>query len=223
MFDNLDKCLLFNGLTSEQISTLLYEVDFKEKSYDKNETIAHSDDEVRNLLIVVEGSVRGEMVDFSGKTIKIEDIDPPRMLAPAFLYGKNNRYPVDIVANQKSSIISISKPAFIQLLQLNERILTNYLNSISNRAQFLSNKIRFLSFQTIKGKIAHFLLQQSQRRNTLKFTMPKSQNELSEMFGVARPSLGRAIREMDAEGIIKADGKDFEILDKQRLTSLLKG
>lgn len=223
MFKNLDKCLLFNGLTNEQISSLFYEIDFKEKSFDKNETIAYSDDEVRNLFIVVEGSVRGEMVDFSGKTIKIEDIDPPRMLAPAFLYGKNNRYPVDIVANKKSTILSISKPAFIKLLQLNEKILTNYLNSISNRAQFLSNKIRFLSFQTIKGKIAHFILQQSQRNNTLKFTMPKSQNELSEMFGVARPSLGRAIREMDAEGIIKADGKEFEILDKQRLTGLLKG
>jgi CRP/FNR family transcriptional regulator, dissimilatory nitrate respiration regulator len=223
MFGNLDKCLLFKGLTTEKISDLLHEVTFKEKSFSKNETIAYCDDEVRSLLIIIKGSVRGEMVDFSGKTIKIEDIEPPRMLAPAFLYGKNNRYPVDIVANQQSVVLSLSKPAFINLLQSDQQILTNYLNSISNRAQFLSTKIRFLSFQTIKGKIAHFLLQLSQRNNSIEFVLPKSQNELAEMFGVARPSLGRAIREMDAEGIIKADGKQVKILDKQRLSGLLKG
>lgn len=222
MFENLDKCLLFNGLTAEEITSLLYEVSFKEKHFKKNDTIAFSDDEVRNLLIIVEGSVRGEMVDFSGKTIKIEDIDPPRMLAPAFLYGKNNRYPVDIVANKESTILSFSKPAFIQLLQTNEKILTNYLNSISNRAQFLSTKIRFLSFQTIKGKIAHFLLQLSQRINSTEIMLPKTQNELAEMFGVTRPSLGRAIREMDSEGIIKAEGKRVRILDKEQLSGLLK-
>lgn len=223
MYRNLNRCLLFSGLTEEQVYDLLLEVSYKEKHYTKNETIAYSDDEVRNLLIIIEGSVRGEMVDFSGKTIKIEDIEPPRMLAPAFLYGKNNRYPVDIVANKEATILSFSKPAFIQLLQTNEHILTNYLNSISNRAQFLSTKIRFLSFQTIKGKIAHFLLQLSQRNNSMKLVLPKSQNELAEMFGVARPSLGRAIREMDAEGIIHADGKNIEILNKQKLSGLLKG
>ncbi|MBN1116009.1 MAG: winged helix-turn-helix domain-containing protein, partial [Bacteroidales bacterium] len=109
-----------------------------------------------------------------------------------------------------------------KLLQTNKRVLTNYLNSISNRAQFLSNKIKFLSFQTIKGKIAHYLLQLRQKAGSDIFLLPKSQNELSEMFAVARPSLGRAIREMDAEGIIGANGKEIRILDKNRLSALLR-
>ncbi len=222
MYTNIENSLLFKGLTQEEIERLLLSVSYKEKHFSKNEIIAFSDDEVRELLILVEGSVKGEMVDFSGKTIKIEDIDSPRMLAPAFLYGNNNRFPVNIVANCDCSILSFSKPSFIQLLQLNEKILTNYLNSVSNRAQFLSTKIRFLSFQTIKGKIAHFLLQLSKRNNSELLVMPKSQNELSEMFGVARPSLGRAMRELDAEGIIKAEGKHIKILDKERLSGLLK-
>lgn len=222
MYKNIEKCLLFNGLTESEISYLLHSASCREKQYKKNDLIAGSDEELRELLILVEGSVKGEMVDFSGKTIKIEDIDSPRMLAPAFLYGKNNRYPVDIVATKAAVVLSISKPSFIQLLQTNEKVLTNYLNSISNRAQFLSTKIRFLSFQTIKGKIAHFLLQLSARSNSDEFFMPKSQNELSEMFGVARPSLGRAIRELDSEGIIKAEGKNIKILNRNKLSGLLK-
>lgn len=223
IYNNLEKCDLFKGLSKNEISELLFEVNFKEKLYTKDQLIAHSDEEVRHLLIIVGGSVRGEMTDLSGKTIKIEDIEPPRILAPAFLFGKNNRFPVNIVANNSARLVLVSKSGFIQLLQNNEKILTNYLNSISNRAQFLSNKIRFLSFQTIKGKIAHFLLQQSQRVKSLSFTIPKSQNELAEMFGVTRPSLGRAIRELDSEGIIEANGKQINIIDKSKLANMLKG
>ena len=222
MFNKLRECILFKGLTEEQLVEIFSSISYKEREYQKDDIVANSDDECRNLMIVLEGSVKGEMVDFSGKTIKIEDIESPRALAPAFLFGKNNRYPVTIVANNNATILSISKDTFIELLMSNKRILTNYLNSISNRAQFLSTKIRFLSFQTIKGKIAHFLLQMRQKAQNDRFVLVKSQNELSELFGVARPSLGRAIRELDRDGLIKAQGKQVEILDKDGLSGLLK-
>jgi CRP-like cAMP-binding protein len=222
MYKNIENCLIFRGLSPTQVEELLNLISYKEKKFEKNDLVAHSGDEVRELHIVVEGSVRGEMTDFTGKTIKIEDIESPRMLAPAFLFGINNLYPVDIVANETSIIISISKDSFLKLLQTNKLVLTNYLNSISNRAQFLSNKIKFLSFQTIKGKIAHLLLQIHQETGKDEFTIPKSQNELSEMFGVARPSLSRAMRELHDEGIISADGKNIKILDKTRLSALLR-
>jgi CRP/FNR family transcriptional regulator, dissimilatory nitrate respiration regulator len=222
MHKNIENCILFKGLNSFQVEELLDSVSFREKKYSKNDIVVHSDDEVRDLLIIVDGSVRGEMVDFTGKTIKIEDIESPRMLAPAFLFGMNNRYPVDIVANEDSAILSISKDSFLKLLQTNKLVLTNYLNSISNRAQFLSNKIKFLSFQTIKGKIAHFLLQIRQKTGKEEFILPKSQNELAEMFGVARPSLTRAMREIHDDGIISAEGKEIKILDKNRLSALLR-
>ena len=105
---------------------------------------------------------------------------------------------------------------------MNEQILSNVMNNISNRAQFLSNKLRFLSFQSIKGKIAHYLLQLSKRTGNDEFILPKSQNELAEMFGVARPSLGRAMRELDKDGIIKAESKNVKIIDKNGLTGFLR-
>ena len=222
MYNKLKECILFRGLTEEQIIDIFLAINYKEKSYKKDDIIANSEDECRNLLIVIDGSVKGEMVDFSGKTIKIEDIESPRALAPAFLFGKNNRYPVTIVANNNAVILSISKEGFVEMLMSNKRILTNYLNSISNRAQFLSNKIRFLSFQTIKGKIAHYLLQLRQKLKTDEFTIPKSQSELSELFGVARPSLGRAMRELDRDGLVKAEGKQIKIIDKEGLSGLLR-
>lgn len=222
MYGNLEQCALFQGLLSDQVIELLCSISYKEKEYNKEEIVVRSDDEVRQLLIVVSGSVRGEMVDFSGKTIKIEDIYSPRMLAPAFLFGKNNRYPVDIVTNETTTLLAIPKNSFLNLLQTNQKVLANYLNSISNRAQFLSNKIKFLSFQTIKGKIAHYLLQLMKKTGNVEFVLPKSHQELAEMFGVARPSLSRAFRELHAENVIFAEGKYVKILDKDAISAYLK-
>lgn len=222
MFEILDKCPLFVGMDNDEIIKLLKSVSHQVKKFRKNELIAQSGEEIRAQLIVIEGSVKGEMMDFSGKTIKIEDIESPRPLAPAFLFGQMNCYPVNIVANENVIILFIPKASFIYMMQMNEKVLNNFLGIISNKAQFLSGKIKFLSFQSIKGKLANYLLQQSTKNNSEKIVLNKSQTQLAELFGVARPSLGRAIREMDQDGIIQAHAKEIKILDKQRLSALLK-
>jgi DNA-binding FadR family transcriptional regulator len=51
--------------------------------------------------------------------------------------------------------------------------------------------------------------------------MPMSQEELAEMFGVARPSLGRAIREMHNDGLINASAKYIQIINKKALVDLI--
>nr|MDA3780845.1 Crp/Fnr family transcriptional regulator [Bacteroidales bacterium] len=81
---------LFKGLNLREIEDLLSQITYKNKKYKKNEIIVFSGSELFGINILIRGSVRGEMTDFSGKVIKIEDLESPRMLAPAFLFGKNN-------------------------------------------------------------------------------------------------------------------------------------
>ena len=52
--------------------------------------------------------------------------------------------------------------------------------------------------------------------------LPHSQAQLAELFGVARPSIGRALVEMNLDGIIRTEGKKVEILDQEGLRSYLK-
>jgi CRP-like cAMP-binding protein len=137
------------------------------------------------VIVIQEGSVKAEMTDYSGKTIKIEDLEAPFPLATAFLFGKNNRFPVTVVANNEVRVVVIPKAEFVKLLQWNTVILNNYLNTISTRAQFLSQKLKFLSFKTIKQKIAHYLLEQAGDR-LAGVELPQTQEQLAEMFGVTR-------------------------------------
>lgn len=219
-FPILDKCPIFNGLSFEQVQLLFGEIHFQIKKYSDGQMVAYGGDHVEKLIIVLSGSVKGEMVDFSGKTIKIEDIEPPKPLATAFLFGKENKYPVNVVSNKDSELLIIPKASLLKLFSKNEIILLNYLNTISDRSQFLSQKIRFLTFQTVKGKLANYILQLTQEESK-QVILPLSQNQMAELFGVARPSVGRGMRELHNDGIIQAKGKEVEILSLSRLRECL--
>ena len=222
MLKNLEKCSLFKGLIDSEIENVLENTVYQIKHYKKESLIAQASTAMNCMLLLSEGAVRGEMTDDSGNTIKIEDIEAPNLLAPAFLFGSQNKFPVNIISNSDSTIIRFQKPDFVKLLQSNSLILTSFLDNISSRAQFLSGKLKIMSFQTIKGKLAHYFIQVSKNIGSDEFLCPKSQNQLAEMYGVARPSLSRALREMNNQGLILSEGKQVKILDKKALYDLMK-
>nr|WP_321410354.1 Crp/Fnr family transcriptional regulator [uncultured Carboxylicivirga sp.] len=219
--DQLYKCPLFKGVNPDDLDNYLNTIHYQIKKYNKDQIIAQAGEECNALLIMMKGSVKGEMIDPSGKAVKIEDIEPPKPLAIAFIFGQNNYFPVNIVATTDVEIFKLPKESIIRLMQVSAPFLQNFMNNISNRAQFLSNKIRFLTFQTIRGKLAHYLLQLAGSLDG-EIILPKSQEELASLFGVTRPSLGRAIRELHNEGIILAQGKSIKILDRKLLLQQLK-
>jgi len=217
----LVKSPLFQGIPDEECRALFSKIHYQVRKFEKDAVVVQGGEEVSNLFVVLSGSVRGDMIDYSGKTVKIEDIEAPRPLAAAFLFGKENKFPVTVTANKKAELLAIPVVEFLKLLQLNTRLLRNYLNSISTRAQFLSQKLNFLSFKTIKEKVAHFLLQQAGDLYH-SFELKNTQQQLAELFGVTRPSLARVLGDMQNENLIKIEKKTVTLLDKERLNSLLK-
>jgi len=222
MLEMLLDCSLFKGMGAGEIASALTASSAGIRSYAADTLIAQAGEEVHHLQIVLEGSVKGEMVDYTGKVIKIEDIHPPRPLAPAFLFGSQNRYPVNITAGSDVKVLSIPRDKFLELLQTSKAVLVNFVDIVSNRGQFLSSKIKFLSFTTIKGKLAQYLLDLSRKSGSLRVMLPNSQAQLSELFGVARPSIGRAMGELNREGIIRTEGREVTIRETEELMKLLK-
>ncbi len=222
MYNIIANSPFFRGLTPQEVEAILGKISHSVKSFTKGQTIAQREEEVNNLCIVVAGSVKGEMVDFSGKILKIEEMYAPHPIAHAFLFGERNRYPVDVIALEDCKILFIPKPDVIRMLQHSDVILKNYLNAISNRAQFLSNKLWFLSFRTIKEKVAHYLLNLSRNDTGKNIVLPKSHQELAEFFGVTRPSLARVFAEMQDEGIITVDRREIAIINRNKLVEMIK-
>lgn len=219
MFNNITGCPLFTGLSKDQIEFLLNSNNFNIKRYDKGDSVVYNGEEVVSQLIVAEGCVKAEMIDIKGKTLKVEDIESPRLIAPGFLFGRNV-YPVDVISSCPTKILSISKSSFVKIMQSNETVLLNYLEIVSGRAQFLSEKIRYLSFKSLKSKFIGYILDLSIRLGKNEFKLDKSIVVLSEIFGVARPSLSRVISELNDEGVVEITGKYVKINNRDQLLHL---
>ncbi len=215
----LSNAPLFKGMTPGDVETILASVPFRVKKFQSRSMISQSGEPVNSLMVVISGIVKGEMADYSGRVIKIEDIPAPGALASAFIFGNRNRFPVNVIAVSDGELLLIDKPDFLILLMRNNILLVNFLNMISNRSQFLSEKIKFLNFKTIKGKLAHYILQKAGKNGT-SVTFDMTQNDLADFFGVTRPSVARAIGDLEEEGYLQAKGKNIKIIDKEGLADL---
>ena len=210
-------CPIFKGIPTTQVAELL-EGHYATTRYRAGKMVALQSSLYDQLFIVSEGKVSGEMTDELGRTSLIEEISAPRAIAPAFLFATENRLPVTIVAMVPTEIVTIPRVHFISMMQQNAQLLTNFLQNMSDRSRFLSDKLQLQRFGTIRSKLARYLMEVSAAHaGSDRFTISHTQQQLADQFGVTRPALARSIAQLEAEGILRTHRKEFEILNRLKL------
>ncbi|MGL6179042.1 MAG: Crp/Fnr family transcriptional regulator [Tannerellaceae bacterium] len=219
-YPSLLKCPIFYGMKDNDVFDMIESSHAREKVFPEKAIVALQGEVCNNLMIVLEGSVQGEMIDNTGKLIVIDQIHAPNPIAHAFLYADNHEFPVNIVATSETKILYFERDAFVKLLQQNATLLMNFLRIISNTTRFLSQKLQFHVFKTIKSKIAAYFIKKYNPENGRVYLLDETQQELADRFGVARPSLARAIGEMVKDGVIVMEQKQMKVIDVKLLKEI---
>jgi len=220
MYEILIESKTFEGLNIEELKNVLAKINFHVKKYDTGDMIYQAGEKIEDLVILIRGKVATEMMNFSGKSIKISKMKAPDPIADAIAFSSGKTIPVNVEAIEPVEMLTIHKEELMKLFSLEPRILENYMKSMADRAVQLTQKIFILSLKTIKGKIAMYLMRQSKGRD--EFEIKHTQTELASLFGIARPSLAREISQMVEEGIIEAERRKIKILDKRALQELVE-
>jgi len=220
--DLISSNYLFNGFKPKQTGELIKSIKHKVRTFEKGEIILHNGEKVETLLILVKGTAVGEIMGFDGKILRIEDLKAPDAIGCAFIYGNDNKIPFDVIAKEYVKALAISKTELLKIFMSNEKLLANFLNILTNRAQCQTNRLKLLGLNTLKGKVAYHILECAKKCNSDILKLDKTQNDLAELFGVARPSIGRIFKELDDNCIIESKGKHVTILNKKALEELLK-
>lgn len=217
---DLSACPVCSKIQIDNEEVFLEDLKYTIKSYPKNELIIRQGDVCDALYMLMVGSVKTEMITENGNILGIEIIKAPRPLAPAFVFSDNNRFPVDVTALEEVEIMKIPKTEIMRLMTTNPDFMSSFMTHNANRTQFLTNRLQLLSIKTIKGKLAHFLIENSPAEGQ-SFIINRNQTELADFFGVARPSLARSLSEMVQEEIISINKKEYKILNMKALRELL--
>lgn len=199
---------LFKGLTEDVLLKFILKQRHALKHYKSKEFIALQGDLYRSLYILCNGSVRTQMVSAEGKQLTIETLQAPSLLAPAFIFASENRFPVNIEALSTTEVLIINKDEFLEFMHQHPAVMHNFLKLISDRSLFLSKKLNEFALQSLKSRLINYI----KMHGTI-----SSQQEVAHILAVARPSLARALSELISEGYIVSNGKRM-IVDEKRVT-----
>lgn len=94
------------------------------------------------------------------------------------------------------------------------------INSLAGRCRELVDKVYELSFLPVTARLAGFLLQHAQSQLHLERAR-WTQEEMAAHIGTVREMVGRALRVLEKDGLIRFDRHRIEIVDQEGLESLL--
>ena len=212
MIKTLKETVVFNNIDEDIIKDILEKTKYEIKKYSPNESIAFRGDEVKGLYIILKGTLITEMLTEEGNVIKIEELGSSDVIASAFIFGKKNSFPVDLIAKDEAEILFVERKEFLKILFSKEKILENFLNEVSNKTQLLTSKIwNSFNNKTIKKKFCDYV--KKNQKNDL-FSI-QSLGALAEYFGVERPSLSRVLSDLVKDEKLERIARNkYKILDK---------
>lgn len=210
--EQLLNCILFKGISKEDIMNILEIIPYRVSNYKKDEIVAMEDHVCDSLGIILQGKVEIQKIFPSGQVTTINNFDKGSIFGEAPVFSGNHKYPATVTATEYTEIMYIKETDIISLLKLNNRILSNFLFLLSNRIMMLSQRITNLSQDTIRKKIATFLLNEYKKQNSTLLTFSYTRKEMAELLNIPRPSLSRELSNMKRDNIIDFNKNIIKIL-----------
>lgn len=204
---------LFKGMTANDIEGIFLADYYLINKYNKNSVIYFQNEKCTTLDIVLNGIVSIQGIDEKGNYISISDFTIGDVLGGNLLFSHKNFYPMTVLSKTDVTILRLKKDLILNLCQNNTSFLTNFLQSLADKTLILTDKIKTLSFKSIRQCIIDFLIYESymQKSKTIKLEMTKK--DLAEKFGVQRSSLSRELNKMRKEGLIEYDAHSITLIN----------
>ena len=211
IIEQLEKNDFFSCLNSEQISRIISKVKYTVKTYEKDALIAMEDEECNSLGLILDGQVEVQRIYSSGKHIVLKRMTAGEVFGEAIIFSKINKYPATIISMSKSNVAFIRKEDIIQLCILEESILKNFITLLSDKIFILNNKIKNISFKTVKQKVINYILEQMHEQKSSTIVLKANKEQISSLIGIPRPSLSRELMKLRDEEIIDFDKNTITI------------
>lgn len=217
MYETLASSPFFNGLTAKEIQAILQTVKYKIVEYPAKEIYTLAGMPCKYADFILKGELISRMTGLSGKQVQIDRLKACILIAPAFIFAKNNAMPVSVETAQHTTIMRMMPSELKHLIDSNERIRMNFIQLLSSINVFLTQKLRMLSLLTVREKVAYFLMKVAKEQQSRTIKLSNTRQEIADTFGIQKFSLLRCLSEFEDNGAIKIDGKQITILNSDKM------
>jgi CRP-like cAMP-binding protein len=217
ILEALAHCPIFHGMDTEDIDLLMGQVSYRVITFGKNDIFALAGMPCKYADIIIRGEMSARMVGLSGKYVEVSRLQSGNIVAPAFIFAKDRAMPVSVETETDMEILRMMPKELTRLMDMDDRVRTNFIVTLSNINVFLTRKMRMLSLLTVREKVAFLILDTATKQKSETIHLDKSRQEIADTFGIQKFSLMRCLSEFAESGAISVEGKNITILDRRKL------
>lgn len=222
LFDVQTKSLItgvpyFHALDDDGLKSVAQEIIVRH--YSAGEVIFLEGDPGRGLHLVVEGLCKIYHLSVEGREHILHLLEPGEFCNEvAAVDGGPN--PANLAAIDNSIVWVVTKDSMGRLRQQYPQLNDVIINNLAQHSRHLVKRIYTVSFLSVTGRLAAFLLQQGHSNDILD-RHRWTQDEIAAHLGTVREMVVRSFRELEQAGLIAFDRHQIKILDKEGLKELV--
>lgn len=202
----------FNGLSQPALDSLGKYI--FQRSAERGEMLLFEGEPAETLYFVAAGAVKVFKTSHDGKEQILQIIRPGESFndVPVFGGGVNL---ASAEAMGKVVVNVIKKSDLEAIIGEYPQVALNVIHILSRRIQQLISLVEDLSFRQVTGRVAKMLLEYADGGEHPRLT----QQEMAAVIGTAREMVGRSLKTLEEEGVIKIDRHRIIISDIEALKS----
>ena len=212
----LQKSMLFRGMTETEISNALQVLEAREKNFQKSETLLIAGTITERMGLVLEGSVTIESNDVWGNRTIISHVGKGQVFAETYALLENEPMLVDVTASEGCRILFLRSGRIQSLKSSLEpwilKYVTNLLTISMHKNLILSGRSFHTAPKTIRGRVMAYLNSVSLQKHSREFDIPFDRQQLADYLNLERSALSKELGKMQRDGLISCRKNHFIIL-----------
>lgn len=210
MMKKIKDMSLFKNIGIETIEKLIKENQISIKTYNKGKTVYDEEEICLGMDLVLSGELVSYSLAPNGSETILFQFREDNIIGANILFGENNHYPMNIYARENSVMLHILKPGVEELLKEYDFVM-KFLEAISMNSQSMNTRISMCSQKSLRENIIDYFTELSEQQESKIIRLPTTKKELSDYFGVQRPSLFRELKNMKDEELIDVNNRVIKL------------
>lgn len=188
------------------------------KNFERGEEIYSPDSFQRKIGFVISGECIVCRNQNGGGRVTLNTILPGGSFGISTVFSKED-FPTVIFAKRKTSVVFLTQDELLGLMSEFPAVALNIIRFQSEKISFLNKKIETFSAGSAEKRLACYLFGEFKTRgDTFLFNRKKT----SELLGVGRASLYRALETLVAKDVVSCNDKKIYIKDPVGLERIVK-
>ncbi len=219
----LKKTSIGKSLSETQIKSLAKSS--TKKDYRAGQFIVGDGNEIRNLYIVVRGTVKMSKSSHDGKEQTLCILGPGQLFGMCAFFS-DSIFPANAMTLEKSTLLVIPGKVLDDLSKKDPVILRSMISILSQRLKESMLLIESLSLMETPKRVASFLLFSNLQKACTTGAVTKleiSQREMAKMLGTTPETICRILKKLERGKIIQLEGKNIRIFNCEALEDIATG